>query len=190
MQILNRTSLLFSSNSDDWRLPLGRKALRSVVTVLNTSLVTPVNLGFFFPCLGCNHWVRGIKPLLYLSRVLFVGALDRLLGGKTPALEIVGYGPQRQIGPASLLDRQPDGITGPKNKWKFELIWCFVYQKLLYLKFLLICQFATTTVTATSLSELDSQAAFPQVFLPNLAGMAFCGTDNLGDFLIEPPLFA
>ena len=143
--------------------------------------------GVFPTRLNRNRRLRGIKPLLYLQRILLVGIPDRLPGSKPPSLEIAGDRPKRYIDPPSLLDRQPDGISSPQCKGKLELIRRLVHQKLLHLSLLITRQPAIATVTATSLTKLERLAAFPHILPLYLADIALLGSNNPGDFSSQPP---
>ena len=60
-----------------------------------TRLVVPVNLRLFLPGPGSYFRIASFMPLFQFFRVLLICPFPRLLGRKTPALQVIVYGTQR-----------------------------------------------------------------------------------------------
>src|SRR5512133_3627620 len=145
---------------------------------LDAGLVAPMDISLFLLGAGLYLGIDRLLPLRHHFWILFVSALGRLLRGESPTLQVIGDRPQGQVFVSMLLDRQPNGLTGPEGKSKFQLVRGLVHQQLLDRRLLFGGQFPLLTIATATNSRLNGLPAAFQELLPNGADMAWTQADN------------
>ena len=180
----------FGSKPDDRSSTLGSKPSNSITVRLNSGFISPVNLSFFFFRLSCNGRVLSFKPLFDGLRVLLIGAFDRLLRCKPPALEIFPDSTNRHTDAIMRFNQKPNSIPGPQGKTKFQLLRRFVNQTTLNLFFFFRQKRTFLAMPASPFAKFYCAATLLFVALPYRTGMAFADPYALSNcFIRKPPCF-
>jgi hypothetical protein len=121
-----------------------------LTVIAHTRLITPVNLGVFCFSLRLDGRISFIQPLLHRFWILLIGALDRLLRGKTPALQILPNGSNRHPDTGFLFNQLHYRLARPQRISHLELIRCLVHDLFADHAFLRCAQMTCLTELAST----------------------------------------
>ena len=147
--------MAFCNHANNGCLTLWGIAASIIVLIVHARLISPMNFSIFPLGTNTNFRILCVKPFLNFLGTLLVGFLKWTLRSISPTFEVFSHSTNRNFDSEKTTDKIPDGFSRPQGKSKFQLLWCFIANKIFNQRFLLIGQCPLFAKSSSALLESD-----------------------------------